>query len=127
MTALTEFGVDFSDYRTHIAAALVHAGDTHSVDDVAAMIAAGHAQFWPGPASCVVTQVIVDPKITSLHFFLAAGVLRELRAMTPHILDWGRMQGCTKATLCGRKGWARSFLTARGWTVSPLILMETSL
>jgi tRNA A37 threonylcarbamoyladenosine synthetase subunit TsaC/SUA5/YrdC len=91
------------------------------------MVAAGHAQFWPGPESLIVTETIAYPRRKHLHFFLAAGVRRELQAMTPYILDEGRSQGCTKATLIGRKGWQRTFLRDTGWTVSDLVLMERDL
>jgi hypothetical protein len=125
---LGEKVVDFSDYRTHIEAALGFAGDTHSAADVAAMIEAGHAHFWPGPSSVVVTEFHCYPRRKVLHFWLAAGNAHELAQMEPVILGWGKRQGCTQASLVGRKGWTRSFLTASsGWTVSPLVLMEKAL
>ena len=122
MTALAD-----SRYNRYLALALAHAGDTHSVADVHAMIAAGHAQLWPGPASVIVTEIITHPRQRLLNFFLAAGVRRELEAMTPIVLDWGRAQGCTRATLVGRKGWQRTFLARDGWRVSDLIIMEKDL
>lgn len=124
---MVENPLDFSRYKRHISSALVYAGDTHSADDVLAMIAAGALTGWPGPDSVIVTEVITYPRQKLLHFFLAAGVRRELAAMTPHILDWGRSQGCTRASLVGRKGWQRTFLRDTGWTVSNHVLMETDL
>lgn len=116
-----------SHFRSHIEAALSHGSATHTYEDVAEMVAAGHAQFWPGPASVVVTETIAHPQAKRLHFFLAAGVRRELEAMTPGILDWGRSVGCTRATLMGRKGWTRTFLKDTGWNASDLVLMEKAL
>lgn len=110
--------------REYIASALVHAGETHSADDVLDMIAAGHATLWPGPASVIVTEVIDHPKARLLHFFIAAGDRSEIDRMTPIILEWGRGLGCTKATLIGRRGWSRSL---PGWRVSPLVMMEKDL
>jgi hypothetical protein len=97
------------------------------VDDVQEMITAGRAHLWPGPASAIVTELVSYPRQRHLHFFLAAGVRRELEAMTPLLLQWGREQGCTKATLVGRPGWQRTFLKDTGWRVRPLIYMETDL
>jgi hypothetical protein len=121
-----EMFLDISPYRSHIQSALVHAGDTHSVDDVGAMIAAGHAQLWPGPASVLVTEIVEFPRPKTLHVFLAAGRMAEVLALSQIALDWGRRQGCARATLAGRKGWDR-VLTTRGWTVSPLVFMEKRL
>lgn len=111
-------------YRSYIGRALVYAGGTHTVDDVLEMIAAGTAQAWPGPRSIIVTELVEYPRCRRLHVFLAGGNRTELEAMTPLVLQWGREQGCQSATLCGRRGWARTFLVRQGWTVADRILME---
>lgn len=116
-----------SEQRLLVEAALVYSGGSHTVDDVQQMIDSGEAMLWEGPHSLVVTQVDVQPKEKALHFFLAAGRMQELDAMTPIILEWGSSQGCTKARLVGRKGWARSFLAHTGWSDSGLVIMEKSL
>lgn len=106
--------------------ALEYAGGTHEMSDVADAITAGTMQFWPGVRSAIVTEVGKYPRCTVLHFFLAAGNTAELESMVPHVLAWGRTQGCTKATLAGRKGWERSFLSRTGWKTT-LYHMETNL
>ncbi len=118
--------LDISPYRAHIAEALAYAGDTHSVDDVATMIAAGHAQLWPGPTSLIVSEIVVEPRSKTLHFFIAAGRMAEVLALSHIVLDWGRMQGCTRATFAGRPGWVR-VLAKSGWTPKPLVFMEKAL
>jgi len=50
-----------------------------------------------------------------LHYFLAGGDLDELKLMRPHIESWGKENGCTRVTLAGRKGWARTFLQDEGY------------
>lgn len=124
---MSEPNVALSRYRRHISDALSHASATHAYDDVARMVSAGLMQYWPGPASIVVTETIDHPQARLLHFFLAAGVRAELEAMTPLILDWGKSRGCTRATLIGRKGWQRTFLKDTGWRTSDLIFMEKDL
>ncbi len=114
-------------FRPHIEAALAHGDDTHTFADVQDMVAAGKAVLWPGPASCIVTETVLDPRRKSLHFFLAAGRMAELEIMTPYILDWGKSEGCSHATLVGRKGWQRSFLSRTGWNVSPIVYMTKAL
>lgn len=116
-----------TEYRALLASALAHADGTYTVDDVEAEVEAGTAQFWPGPRSCIVTQIDRAPQRSVLHFFVAAGKMQELEAMTPEILQWGREQGCTLARMVGRKGWERSFLVDTGWSVAPHITMEKNL
>lgn len=115
------------DYRTLIEAALAYAGGTHTFEDVVREVESGNAQFWPGPNSCVVTQIDDAPSRRVLHFFLAAGDGDELAAMEPGLIEWGRDNGCTLARLVGRKGWERSFLIGLGWARSEHIILEKEL
>lgn len=115
------------EYRRLLEAALVYSGFEQTVDDVVAMVDAGEAQLWPGAHSVVVTQIDVQPQAKVLHFFLAGGIMQELEAMTPIILEWGVAHGCTKARLVGRKGWARSFLMDSGWHDTGLVILEKRL
>ncbi len=113
-----------ADCRPLIEAALVFAGGTHTFEDVAQEVEAGTAQFWPGPHSCIVTQVDEQPSRSILVFFLAAGNADELRAMEPLVIQWGQEQGCTLARMVGRKGWKRSFLTHIGWRDTDYVVLE---
>ena len=118
--------LEFDRLSSYISAALEYAGGTHTLDDVRDGIADGRLQFWPGPNSVMVTEVVDDPRRRTLHFFLAAGTLTELEAMLPPVLEWAKSRGCTHATLLGRAGWARSFLMKIGWHPTA-VMMETSL
>jgi hypothetical protein len=91
------------------------------------MVSCGEAHFWPGVNSCIVTECVQHPGKRFLNFFLAAGHLGELEAMTPLILEWGKLNGCTHATLAGRKGWERTFLSRTGWKKTEVIIMETEI
>jgi hypothetical protein len=113
-------------YRPQIEAALVYSGHSHTFDDVAQLVKDGKAQFWGGPTSVVITQVVLEPQHKVLHFFLAGGNLAELEKMTPLIEQWGREQGCTRASLVGRKGWDRTFLSRQGWH-NGLVVLEKDL
>lgn len=112
--------------RPHIEAALGYSGGTHTYEDVVEMIGAGRLQFWPGPNSAVVTEIIEYPRHKTLHFFLAGGNLAELEKMYPVIEEWGRYEGCTAASLTGRPGWERTFLKREGWQ-SKLVVMTKEL
>jgi hypothetical protein len=119
--------IDLVGARPHIEAALSYGGGTHTFEDVAAMIDQGEAIFWPGPNSVIVTQIIEHPRSRTLHFFLAGGNLAELERMVPGILSWAKTErGCTAASMTGRKGWERTFLTRGGWK-SNLVVMTKEL
>ena len=105
----------------------LHYAQTHTPADVAEGVASGAFQEWSGGETVVVTEILVTPLRKTLHFFLAEGSMPELQAMVPHILDWGRMHGCTHASLVGRHGWSRvGWLSDSGWTEAG-VLMERSL
>lgn len=114
-------------YRLLIESALVYGNHTHTFDDVVREVEAGEAQFWPGPASCIVTQIDDQPQRKVLVFWLAAGNSVELKAMEPMVVEWGKEEGCTLARMAGRKGWARSFLTDTGWQDTGYIIMQKEL
>lgn len=117
----------FADYRVQVEAALTYAGHSHTFDDVFAAIKEGQMQCWLGPQSIIVTELVAYPQHTVLNMFLAGGKLAELEAMTPTVLAWGRHMGCKRATLSGRRGWERSFLTRKGGWKPSLVVLETSL
>jgi hypothetical protein len=123
----SENSLALNRFRKQVEAALEYAGESHRFEDVVEQVAAGQLQFWPGPASLIVTEIIEHPRNKVLHFFLAAGIQSELAAMAPLILEWGKLKGCSKAAMLGRKGWQRSFLADTGWITSDLVIMEKPL
>lgn len=119
--------IALSAYRPQIEAALAYADATHTYDDVAAMVDAGTARFWPGPSSVIITETVDFPRKRLLHVFLAGGSLAELETLIPIVLDWGKAQGCTHSTFVGRRGWTRTFVTQIGYRDSGMVLMEKTL
>jgi hypothetical protein len=122
----TELAQEFQRCRTEIIRALAYTGGSHTIDDVWDLINKGDLQLWCGPHSVIVSEIQKYPQYQCLHFFLAAGRLDELEAMYPVVLEWGKQEhGVTRASLAGRPGWARSFLTKKnGWTASHLVLTK---
>jgi hypothetical protein len=102
--------------RHHVEAALEYSGGTHNFDDVAEMVRDHRLQLWPASNSVVLTEIIVYPRLKNLHYFLAGGDLDELSRMRPMIESWGKSIGCTRVTLAGRKGWAKTFLKDEGYS-----------
>ena len=115
------------DFEPLIERALEYGNGTHGFADIRDMVSSGDAHFWPGANSCIVTEFVNSPGKRFLNFFLAAGHLRELEAMTPIILEWGKANGATHAIMTGRPGWERSFLAKSGWEKQPYVIMEKAL
>jgi hypothetical protein len=107
--------------RHHVEAALEYSGGTHHFADVRKMVEQNKLQVWPATESIVLTEIIVYPRLKNLHYFLAGGDLDELSRMRPMIESWGKSLGCTRVSLAGRRGWAKTFLKDEGyspqWTV----------
>lgn len=101
--------------------ALHRGGDEHSLQDVADMITEGDAQLWTTPNAIIITEVLDQPQHRILHFWLAAGVLPDVVALSRQVMDWGREQGCTRSTLHGRRGWLRA-LRDEGWQAQGVIM-----
>jgi hypothetical protein len=102
--------------RHHVEAALEYSGGTHNFDDVTEMVEGHRLQLWPAKDSVVLTEIIVYPRLKCLHYFLAGGDLDELSRMRPLIESWGKSIGCTRVTLAGRRGWAKTFLKDEGYS-----------
>jgi hypothetical protein len=107
---------DISAFKTQIESALLTYGrGEYTYADVVKMVERNEAQFWPGKESAAITQILEYPNKKVLHFFIAVGNLAEMEACTPLICEWGKEQGCTAATLTGRRGWERTFMARQGW------------
>jgi hypothetical protein len=102
--------------RHHVEAALEYSGGTHNFEDITQMVEDHRLQLWPAKDSVVLTEIIVYPRLKNLHYFLAGGDLDELSRMRPMIESWGKSLGCTRVTLAGRRGWAKTFLKDEGYS-----------
>lgn len=105
---------DFTRCIPWIEAALEYSGGTHTIEDIAHGVAAGRMQFWPAEHGCLVTEIVTFPKKRVLNVFLGGGEFEQLADMHGDVIAWAKTQGCTCATISGRKGWERAF-KSRGW------------
>jgi hypothetical protein len=115
---------DLERLRHHVVAALEYSGGTHGIEDIAEGLETGRFQLWPAENSVIVTEIIVYPRLKNLHFFLAGGDLDEIQLMRPLIEQWGKNMGCTRVSLAGRKGWAKTFLKDEGYTPKWFVLSK---
>ena len=105
--------------RPYIDAALKYTqGDdgraTHTFEDIVEGVTQGRYFFWPGDASCMITEIIYYPRRKGVHVFLAGGDLEELIEMQKSLSKWAKEMGADHLTLTGRKGWERA-LRDEGW------------
>lgn len=101
--------------------ALFYSGGTHTMADVANAIESGEAKLWVGEGSAIVTQLFDEPQMRVCHFWLAAGELEPVIALSNRVLEWAKENGCARATLAGRRGWTKA-LASGGWK-EDLVLM----
>jgi hypothetical protein len=96
-------------------AALDHAGGTHRLEDVLALVLEGGARLWAGRDAALVAAIEDDPCERRLLIWLAGGEREELEAeLLPRAEGWGRARGCRRALVIGRAGWERT-LKAKGY------------
>ena len=93
--------------RQWIEDALEYSGGTHDFQDVADGILSGRMQLWPAEKGCAVTEIVLYPKKSVLHVFLAGGEMETIVNMIDSAVAWGKTQGCTSMTIAGRRGWER--------------------
>lgn len=121
---MPEWAAEFERCAPWIEAALEHAHGTHTLQDVADLIAAGNAQLWPGKRSAVVTEICQSPRMRYMNIWLAGGELDELEDITPCLEAWGMSAQCERVTLCGRRGWERTFLKDRGYAPQSVVFAK---
>jgi hypothetical protein len=108
-------GVEWARCAPWLEAALDHAGRTHSLEDVRALVECGEARLWPGARSALVALVETDPGDRRLLIWLAGGEREELETeILPLAEAWGRETGCRRALIVGRPGWERT-LKSKGY------------
>lgn len=105
-----------------LAAALDRAGNTHNKEDLWHAIESGNAQLFPLPHGAFVTEQRSYPRLRECHFWLAAGDLKELLSVEPLTMQWAKSLGCQRATMRGRKGWARAL--PAGWEETGTIMVK---
>jgi hypothetical protein len=104
-----QFEAEWTRCAPWISAALEYSCGTHLLEDVKADVMSDNmTTFWPGKRSAIVTELIVHPRRTQLHFWLCGGDLDEvINEMRPEIEAWGKALGATAITITGRMGWQK--------------------
>lgn len=102
-------------FRPELEAAMAHNGQTHTFDDLTAMVLQGRLRLWTTANSAALTEIIEYPQQKHYHVFAAGGDLSEIVETIPLVEQAARDAGCCKLTITGRRGWVRA-LEKHGWT-----------
>lgn len=105
---MNDFEAQWDRCADWLQAALNAGQELLTLDDVKQRVCSGQYQFWPAQDSAAITQVIDGHE---LNIPLAGGKMETLRDAISVIEEFGVRMGCSKMTVVGRLGWARSFLT----------------
>lgn len=90
-----------------LAPAIERGGNRYHMPEIWKSIEEGRRQLWLGEHGAAVTEILNFATERILHVLLAGGDMAQIRDFEESAAAWGRAQGCTKMTLCGRKGWER--------------------
>ncbi len=102
-----EFWTIWRKVRPLLAKALERS-DEYSLGDVLHFAYEGTWDMWHGDNSVAFTRLARYPQHTALVIILAAGELEEIVQLEPHVVAWGKQQGCKYVEVYGRRGWARA-------------------
>lgn len=98
----------FKKHENLLLDALEYCGGTHNLEDVAMALHKDNMLLWPAHESVLVTEVVQYPRIKTLHVFLGAGKMEEIKEMLPYVFKSAKEQGCQRVTSTGRRGWDRA-------------------
>jgi len=80
-----------------------------TIEDVRKAVEGGGAILWPGKNSAIVSEFIDYPSgLRTAAVMSAGGELEEIRAMTPGLEAFARLNGASEVLLEGRLGWKRA-------------------
>jgi hypothetical protein len=108
--------------RAQLEAALLHAGGTHQLCDVVAMLNQKQAQWWERGQGVAVTEVTDHPRLRELNVWLTAGKLDDCLALQPEIEEWARENRVQRIVGRGREGWGRVCVQKMGFRVAGVVV-----
>lgn len=107
---MSPFDQEWERCSPWVQAALDHAGNLFSLEDVKKSVIKGEAIFLPGLEAAVIAEIRVYPQKRIYNCWLAGGNLEELKlAFAPAIRRYAKRAGCDAITIQGRPGWQRVF------------------
>lgn len=98
---------DWASAKPFIERALEYSKGTHTIDDVALLVGAGHFKVWIGKGCAMLTEVQLYPRMKILNVFAAGGDMKELLTLEESLIGAAKELGCERITEIGREGWLK--------------------
>lgn len=100
---------EWSQCREALLPAIAETKGTHTEDDVLIELFTGRMKLWRRNRSGLVTEFCQFPRLKCINVFLAGGDLADVLPLQVEIENFGRMNGCQRATMLAvRNGWQRT-------------------
>lgn len=98
--------------------------DLHPAHWIDAMVAGGKWKFWGNNQAAILAEIKIYPSgAKEVHGVVAAGELDAIKALIPNAEQWGRDNGCIRATIQSSPAWARLMRDA-GYVPEQLIIAK---
>jgi hypothetical protein len=82
--------------------------DRFPIEYIEGRVASGDWRVWSTDRAAIIAEIKIYPTgEKEVHGIAAAGELAEIVALIPHAEQWGRDEGCSRAVIESRPGWAR--------------------
>ena len=94
--------------REALLPAIAQTEGTHTEDDVLIALFTEKMKLWRRNRSGLVTEFCQFPRLKAINVFIAGGDLEDIMPLQVEIENFGRKNGCQRATLLAvRDGWRR--------------------
>ena len=82
---------------------------TYPIEWLDWMLDYAKARFWESDEAAIVAEIRKFPTgLTEVHGLIAAGTIEGVKALIPLAEQWGREEGCFRASITSRPGWAKA-------------------
>lgn len=96
----------------------------HPAAWIDAMVATGKWRFWQNEGAAIIASIKLYPSgVREVHGEVAAGELDAIKALIPLAEQWGRHNGCTRATIQSSPAWGR-LMADSGYVPEQLIIAK---
>lgn len=101
-------------YIAKVNRALEGMGNTHTFEDILALIESGAMQSFASDNTWAVTQILDFPRKRVMEIFLVVGDMADAEKLHDEVLAYARGVGCQVVRCFGRDGWAKH-ARVHGW------------
>jgi hypothetical protein len=98
--------VNYQDWRSRLLEGVDQA--LYPADWLDWLVSTGQAVVWCNEKAAIIAAIRLYPSgVKEVHGLLAAGDAAAIRGLVPLAEEWGKAQGCIRAAIASRPGWAK--------------------